>query len=506
MGVPSKTLSEQHLLLYVCNLSTMAPNENIAVGRVLTTYKVADKAMDIPVVNDVVTGVKKMADPIAPYVEGTLKMMKGKAEESLSPEVKEKVGSTLGSLGSKIDNLACNGLDQLTTAVPSLQTATTPELMENTKEAAISVVDTAQEYIASFKVARFGIRVFDAYLSLIEAPLSVLSSSVTSKVQGVRRHLRAVRRAGARRDGEPCQDGSLLIEMSQVFKINILLGFLGMQLVKIEEPQAAPATSAEKEDSVRSSSDEEEDDPDYVPEQRESDDSLEYRSDTEVTQESQDDDLLVVAELEDCPTTPNCEKVEHKIVKNLGEEVVKDLGKEVSSEESEGSEESDLEIEEVQEVDSECNTPACEKPKHQVVPEEVEVVVKVLDNELEDNPEEIEVADIAQEDDQEKVEVEDIEVKENPEEVEVADIGLEDNVEEVEMAGIELEDNPKEVEVTDIELEDNPEELEVAELEDCPTTPNCEKVEHKIAKEVAEDISKVLKRAGSSSSSDEDLN
>jgi len=506
-GVPSKTLSEQHLLLYVCNLSTMAPNENIAVGRVLTTYKVADKAMDIPVVNDVVTGVKKMADPITPYVEGTLKMMKGKAEESLSPEVKEKVGSTLGSLGSKIDNLACNGLDQLTTAVPSLQTATTPELMENTKEAAISVVDTAQEYIASFKVARFGIRVFDAYLSVIEAPLSVLSSSVTSKVQGVRRHLRAVRRAGARRDGEPCQDGSLLIEMSQVFKINILLGFLGMQLVKIEEPQAAPTTSAEKEDSVRSSSDEEEeDDPDYVPEQRESDDSLEYRSDTEVTQESQDDDLLVVAELEDCPTTPNCEKVEHKIVKNLGEEVVKDLGKEVSSEESEGSEESDLEIEEVQEVDSECNTPACEKPKHQVVPDEVEVVVKVLDNELEDDPEEIEVADIAQEDDQEKVEVEDIEVKDNPEEVEVADIELEDNAEEVEVAGIELEDNPKEVEVADIELEDNPEELEVAELEDCPTTPNCEKVEHKIVKEVAEDISKVLKRAGSSSSSDEDLN
>jgi len=484
----------------------MAPNENIAVGRVLTTYKVADKAMDIPVVNDVVSGVKKMADPITPYVEGTLKMMKGKAEESLSPEVKEKVGSTLGSLGSKIDNLACNGLDQLTTAVPSLQTATTPELMENTKEAAISVVDTAQEYIASFKVARFGIRVFDAYLSVIEAPLSVLSSSVTSKVQGVRRHLRAVRRAGARRDGEPCQDGSLLMEMSQVFKINILLGFLGMQLVKIEEPQAAPTTRVEKEDSVRDSSDEEEDDPDYVPEHRESDDSLEYRSDTEATQESQDDDLLIVAELEDCPTTPNCEKVEHKIVKDLGEEVVKDLGKEASSEESEGSEESDLEVEEVQEVDSECNTPACEKPKHQVVTEVAEGVVKVLDNELEVNPEEIEVADIAQEDDQEKVEVEDIEVKENPEEVEVADIELEDNAEEVEVAGIELEETPKEVEVADIELEDNPEELEVAELEDCPTTPNCEKVEHKIVKEVAEDISKVLKRAGSSSSSDEDLN
>merc|ERR1712055_169959 len=401
-------------------------------------------------------GSRRWQNPLL-LVEGTIKMMKGKAEASLSPEVKEKVGLTLGSLGSKIDNLACNGLDHLTTAVPSLQTATTPELMENTKEAAISVVDTAQEYIASFKVARFGIRVFDAYLSVIEAPLSVLSSSVTSKVQGVRRHIRAVRRAGARRDGEPCQDGSLLIEMSQVFKINILLGFLGMQLVKIEEPQAAPTTSAEKEDSVRSSSDEEGDDPDYVPEQRESDDSLEYRSDTEATQESQDDDLLVVAELEDCPTTPNCEKVEHKIVK--------DLGREASSEESEGSEESDLEIEEVQEVGSECNTPACEKPKHQVVSEEAEGVVKVLNTELEDEPEVVDVADN------------------------------------------ELEDNPEEVQVVDIELEDNPEELEVAELEDCPTTPNCGKVEHKMVKDVAEDsISKVLKRAGSSSSSDEDLN
>ena len=67
------------------------------------------------------------------------------------------------------------------------------------------------------------------------------------------------------------------MEMSQVFKLNILLGILGMQLVKIDEPQAAPATSAEKEESARYSSDEEEEDPDYVPEQRESDDSLEYR-------------------------------------------------------------------------------------------------------------------------------------------------------------------------------------------------------------------------------------
>merc|ERR1712013_895058 len=372
-------VSHSQRTTFLCSyFSTMAPNENIATGRVATTYKVADKAMDIPVVNDVVSGMKKMTDPIAPYVEETYNIVKGKAEVSLSSEVKDKVGSTLGSLGSKIDNLACNGLDQLTTAVPSLQTVTTPELMENTKEAAVSAVDTAQEYLASFKVARFGIRVFDAYLSVIEAPLSILSSSVSSKVQGVRRHLRAVRRAGARRDGEPCNDGPLLMEMSKVFKLNILLGFLGMQLVKIEKPHQTAAASPQKEEVASDS--EEEDDPDYVPEHRESDDSLEYRSDTEVTQESQDDDLLIVTELVDCLTTPNCQKVEHTTFKDLVKE------------EPEDSEESDPEIEEVQEVVSECNTPACEKPKHQILTEDV--VAKVLDNELEDNLEEIEVAEL----------------------------------------------------------------------------------------------------------------
>jgi len=48
--------------------------------------------------------------------------------------------------------------------------------------------------------------------------------------------------------------------------------------------------------------------------------------------------------------------------------------------------------------------------------------------------------------------------------------------------------------------------VEVAELEDCPTTPNCEKVEHKIVKDGAEDSGEKLRREGSSSSSDDDMN
>ena len=80
------------------------------------------------------------------------------AESSLSDDVKDKVGSTLESLGSTIDDLACNGLEQLTTALPSLHITTTSELMENTMETAFSYFNSAQEVVASFKIGRFGIR------------------------------------------------------------------------------------------------------------------------------------------------------------------------------------------------------------------------------------------------------------------------------------------------------------------------------------------------------------
>jgi len=382
----------------------MAPNENIAAGSILTTYKVADKAMDIPLVNDVVSGVKKIADPISPYVEQTYNILKDKAKESLSEEVKEKVESTLGSLGSTIDNLACNGLDQLTTAVPSLKTTTSTELLENTnelmettKEAAVSYMDTAQEYIASYKVARFGIRVFDAYLSMLESPVSLVSSSISTKVQGVRRHLRAVRRAGARRDGEPCNDGSLLIEMAAVLKLNILLGFLGMQLVKIDDEPLASSPQKDKSGINLDEDEGEEEDPDYVPEDT-ADDSLEYRSDTEATQESQDD---------------------------------VEATEEVKTEESDGGV-GDESLSEVEQVQEECNTPACEKPKHQLTEVEVVEMVKVSDDEME-----------------EKVEADEI-------------------VEEIEEIVDELEDMVNEL---DDKVEDG------AENDECKT-PKCVKDEH----------------------------
>jgi len=344
----------------------MAPRESDNVVRISRTFKVAGKAMDIPVVSDAVTEVTKITAPIAPYLEEGMRIIKDKAGESMSENMKETVGSCVSSL----DSLACTGLDQLTSAVPSLRSAT-PELVET----ASTFLDNIQEYLASFKLSQIGIRVLDTYLSVLESPISLISTSVSTKLQGIRRHLRAVRRAGAKRAGYPSNEGSLLLHVAQMFRLNILLGFLGMQLVGAdEEPLASSPTKSKASGEVVEEVDEDSEvDPDYVLSSEESEDSLEYRSETEVSQEDSQEDVLKVDELEDCPTTPNCAKVEHKIRKITEE-----------SEERSSSDDS-------QDATEECNTPACAKVEHTKVAEveEVEIVTVSGEDEVDEEFENI---------------------------------------------------------------------------------------------------------------------
>jgi len=287
----------------------MAPQES-------TTYMFVERAMDIPVVNDVVSEVTKFTDPISPFIQEGFKIIKDTATQSMSQDVQSRVGSCVNSL----DSYACAGLETLTTTVPVLN-STTPELLETTKVTAINYVDSAQEFIASFKIARLGIRIVDTCLAGIwQNP--IVPISVATKVRGIRRHLRAVRRAGAKRDGLPCNEGSLLMEMAKMLKLNVLLGFVGMQLISLEEKPLASSPLKNKVAEVVVKKEVIEDgleDPDYVPNGSASEDSLEYRSDdAEVDLDSQDDEVMVVAELEDCPTTPNCVKVDHKTLKLVG--------------------------------------------------------------------------------------------------------------------------------------------------------------------------------------------
>merc|ERR1712098_664892 len=108
------------------------------------------------------------------------------------------------------------------------------ELIENSKEAAISHLDTAQEFVTSFKIARLGISVLDVYLSMLDKPVSMVSSCASTNIQTLRHHLVALRHGGARRAGEPCNN-PLPLEMANILKLDVLLGFLDIQLVKLDQ-------------------------------------------------------------------------------------------------------------------------------------------------------------------------------------------------------------------------------------------------------------------------------
>merc|ERR1712202_16995 len=331
-------------LVPICSPVTMPPRESNAVYS-----RAIDKALDLPVVSDYWSEVAKITAPIAPYLEEGIKIIKDKADESLSEAIKDKVGSCVTSL----DTLACDGLDQLTSAVPSLRSPT-PDLVETTKETANNYVDMIEEYVASFGLAQFGIRLVDTGLAVLESPLSLISTSICSKVQDVRRHLRAVRRAGSKRAGYPCKEGPFLLQVANMFSLNFMLGFLGIQLVGADEEPLASSTKKESSSGLLDKELEEEDsemDPDYVLDSEERDDSLEYRSETELEQDESQEMESEVEELEECPTTPNCAKVEHKIKK-----IMEEIDEESSSED--GSE--------VDELDDCPTTPNCAKVEHKI--------------------------------------------------------------------------------------------------------------------------------------------
>merc|ERR1712096_362161 len=142
-SVQARQVPAQSVSIFL--LFKMAPRESDAVYTSFTpTLRVADKALDLPVVSDAVSEITKITAPIAPYFEEGIRTIKG------------KVGSCVTSL----DTLACDGLDQLISAVPSLRSAT-PDLVESTKETASNYVDMMEEYVASFGIAQFCIRLVD---------------------------------------------------------------------------------------------------------------------------------------------------------------------------------------------------------------------------------------------------------------------------------------------------------------------------------------------------------
>merc|ERR1712096_63763 len=329
--------------------TTMAPVEVDTIPRDVITpaayLKSVDKAFELPLLTDTYNEISKLAGPISPYVE-TVKNIATPYMEKLSPmvesgfstikstaeenivhklpegtadNIKSKLDSAKEQAASAVDNLdtlVCQGLDQLTTRVPALKENTT-ELVETTKGTAVSYFGFAQEYVASFGISQIALKLGDKGLQITTDVLELTGlegtkpvKPVVNGIKNVRRHARAVRRAGAKLAGikaaKTIGEASVVGAVAEVFGLNFFLSVVGLQLVPANILQKSTTaeldTTEEEEETVDKLSDEQiagyksDEDPDYVP--------------SGATEESADDD------------SDADEKVE-EVVEDLTEEVEK---------------------------------------------------------------------------------------------------------------------------------------------------------------------------------------
>jgi len=270
-------------------------------------YKIVDKAFELPFVNDAYKKVSKYTSPLTPYVETVVNVatpyvesIKITAEENLLPVgMLDFANEQAAFAAENLDNLACVGLDQLTNKAPVLKAPTT-EL----KDTAVSYYDYAKEYVASFGISQLALKLGDKGLQLATDALKLagLDKSKPAKpvfrgIKKIRRNARAVRRAGAKVAGttEPAKtigEASILGALAEVLGFNFFLSVIGLQLVPspvLESSHTHELDSSDEDEApvqVKLSNDwmdnyVSEEDPDYVPELDEEEDSDEYDSDEE---------------------------------------------------------------------------------------------------------------------------------------------------------------------------------------------------------------------------------
>eukprot|EP00092_Neocalanus_flemingeri_P017988 GFUD01019467.1.p1 GENE.GFUD01019467.1~~GFUD01019467.1.p1 ORF type:complete len:354 (+),score=106.40 GFUD01019467.1:88-1149(+) len=288
----------------------MAPREpdsvSVDYSTVIRSFKVTDKSVTHPVVND---GVSEVSMSTAPFLEEGMGTIEYEVDESLTESVKYKVESCVTNLD--IEELeGCS--DTVWPALFTLVGKVTDDDEEN------SEIDP--DYVPSTEESQDSLEYRSETESEHEESLD-LDSNIDMK------------------EWEDCPN--------TVWPALLCL---------VEEV-------TDEEDS--------EIDPDYVPSTEESQDSVEYRSETESEQEGSQD----MEELEDCPTTPNCVTVEHKIGKisekseegsSHDESQDKDVVEEVEVVVAYGIDVEDVlekEFEEISEV--ECRTPQCVKDEHE---------------------------------------------------------------------------------------------------------------------------------------------
>jgi len=246
------------------------------------SFKVVDKAMELPFLNSAYTEVTRIASPITPYVESTLskvtpmveasyQTIKTQVEEKVVPHIPDNITAsvsthmtaTLESVTAaveKVDNFACSGIDQLTEKVPQLKDAT-PKLIEETKvmpfihsdvndpseslrvQGTVSTyVTTATDYTASFSIAQIALKFVDAGLDVVENICSKVGASeeslVVSNMKKLHTTANTIRISGVKKAGtetaKKVEEGSILEAFMFLFGIPELMAAFGIKLTKTE--------------------------------------------------------------------------------------------------------------------------------------------------------------------------------------------------------------------------------------------------------------------------------
>ena len=170
--------------------------------------------------------------------------------------VKDAVLPKVTGALDKLDHLACDGIDSLTHAIPALNTST-PELYQSTRDAAKGYFLWATEYAASFTASQVSLSLADTTLSVAEKFTGFvkpsdkedqgLASTTYSRIRTLRRTVRSVKRAGAKRNQpavkpKSLEETGLVGRLASMFYVNTILSVLGLKLA----PAATSKETKEK--------------------------------------------------------------------------------------------------------------------------------------------------------------------------------------------------------------------------------------------------------------------
>merc|ERR1711915_647241 len=141
------------------------------------------------------------------------------------------------------DSLACSRLDDLTSKVPVLRSPT-PDLVDSIKVTSNSYIDSSKEFLASFWISQFALRIGDRGLQYVEDTLNFVGIGesnhlrpVTARISSVRRDIRVLRRNGMKRRSVSWadnDDASLYGFLANVLCLNFFLSLFGLKLSPLD--------------------------------------------------------------------------------------------------------------------------------------------------------------------------------------------------------------------------------------------------------------------------------